>query len=139
MQNTGKHKCSCSSTNGFINFWLQLIDTRRETQFLQCYPTTHGTSRGVLDLNSSLLVGIRKTQVFDSMAESPTTRLHALMAENSTICLHGPISTSNWLFFKILKFARPSIPGMTSSTLLPHILSGIYYDNGDFHILCMQV
>ena len=43
---------------------------------------------------------------------------------NSTVCLHGPISTLNWLFFKILKFSGPSLPGMTSSTLLPHFLSG---------------
>ena len=49
-------------------------------------PPTFGTSHGILDLNSSLLVEIRKTQLFDSMAESPTTRLN------------GPISTPNWLF-----------------------------------------
>ena len=50
-----------------------------------------------------------KTQLFDSMAESPTTRLY------------GPISTLKWLF-KILKFSGPSLPGMTPSTLQPHFL-----------------
>ena len=54
---------------------------------------------------------------------------------NSIVCLHGPISTLNWLFFKILKFSGPSLPGMTLSTLQPHFLSGVYYDNGDCHIL----
>ena len=41
----------------------------------------------------------------------------------------------NWLFFKILKFSGPSLPGMTSSIFQPHFLSGVYYDNGDCHIL----
>ena len=27
----------CSGTNGFINFWLQFFDTRRETQFLTVF------------------------------------------------------------------------------------------------------
>ena len=84
---TGKYKFICkqavsvvSSTNSFINFWLRFFDTRRETQFLKVFcnhtmltsPPTFGTSCGVYDLNSSLPVEIRKTQLFDSMAESPT-------------------------------------------------------------------
>ena len=51
------------------------------------------------------------------------------VAEDSILCLHGPMSTLNCHFFKILKF-------MISSTLYPHFLSGVYYDNGDCHILC---
>ena len=39
------------------------------------------------------------------------------MAENSIVCLHGPMSTFNWPLFKILKFSGPSLPAMTSSTL----------------------
>ena len=34
----------------------------------------------------------------------------------------------NRLFFKNLKFSEPSIPGITSSTLHPHFLSGVYYE-----------
>ena len=40
------------------------------------------------------------------------------------------------LFFKIFKFSGPSLLGITSFTLQPHFLSGIYYDNYDCHILC---
>ena len=50
--------------------------------------------------------------------------LYAPMAENSTICLHGPMSTFNWLFFQIIRFSGPSLPGMTSSTLQSLFLSG---------------
>ena len=115
--------------NGYNNFWVQFIDTNRETQFLKVFhnhtmqtpPPTFDTSRGAQDLNSSLPVEIRKTQLFDSIAESPTL---ASMAENSTVCLHGPMSTFNWLFFKILKFSGSSIPGMTSSTHQAHFCLG---------------
>ena len=70
------------------------FNTRRETQFLKVFrnhtmltpPPTFGPSRGVLYLNSSQPAEIRKTQLFDSIAESPTTRLN------------GPISTPNFLF-----------------------------------------
>ena len=37
--------------------------------------------------------------------------LFAPMAENSTFCLHGVMSTFNSLFFKILKFSGPSLLG----------------------------
>ena len=56
-----------------------------------------------------------------------------LNGRNLTVCLHGPVSTLNRLFFKILKFSGPSLPGMTSSTLQPYFLSGVYYDNGTIY------
>ena len=71
----------CSSgSNSFINYCFRFFDTRRETQFLKVFrnhtmltqPPTFGTSRGFLDLNSFLPVEIRKTQLFDSMANTPT-------------------------------------------------------------------
>ena len=55
-----------------------------------------------------------------------------------TLRLNGPISTLNWLFFKNLKFSGPSLPGMTSSPLQPHFLSGVNYDNSDGNILCTR-
>ena len=132
IHNTNTGGFCCSDTNAFINLCFQLFDTRRETQFLKVFhnhsmltpPPMFGTSCGAQDLNSSLPVEIRKTQHFDSMAESPSSRLH------------GPMSTFNWTFIKILKFSGPSPPGMTSSTHQPHFLSWVYYDNGDCHILC---
>ena len=108
----------------FISFWLRFFDTRRETQFFRNHtmltpPPTFGTPRGVLDLNSSLPVEIRKTKLFVSKAESPTLNS---VAENSILCLHGLISILNWRLFKILKFSGPSLPGMTSSTFQSHFL-----------------
>ena len=41
-------------------------------------------------------------------------------------------------FFKIFQNLIPSPLGMTSSTLQPHFLSGVYYDNSDGHILCAR-
>ena len=89
----------CSGTKGFINFWLRFFDTRRETRFLKDFRNhtmritlpMFGTSRGVLDLNLSLLVEFRKTQLFDSTAESPTTRLR------------GPVSTFDYIFLSTVK------------------------------------
>ena len=132
-----------SGTNGLLTSCLWFFDTRREIRFLKVFrnhtpPPTFSTSHGVLDLNSSLPVEILKTQLLDSMAESPTTS-SMVKIQLSNDCLHGPMSTFNWRFFKILKFSGPSLPGMTSSTLQSFFLSGVYYDNGDCHILCAWV
>ena len=61
---------TCAETGGlcFINFLTSVL-RHEERQFLKVFrnhtmlttPPTFGTSRGVLDLNSSLLVGTRKT------------------------------------------------------------------------------
>ena len=42
------------------------------------------------------------------------------------------------LFFKFFQILSPSLPSMISSTLQPNFLSGVYYDNGDCHILCVR-
>ena len=89
----------CSSKNAFINFWLQLFDTRGETQFLKVFrnhtilttPPTFGTSRGVLDLNSSSLVGTRNGRKLNSMAENS---ILCPNGRSSIVCQHGPISIS---------------------------------------------
>ena len=36
--------------------------------------------------------------------------------------------------FQNLQILSPSLLGMMSSTLQPHFLTGVYYDNGDSHI-----
>ena len=67
---TGENRrLCCSRTNGLLITWLRFFDTRGEKQFLKVFrnhnmlitPPTFGTSRGVLDLNSSSLVETRKT------------------------------------------------------------------------------
>ena len=61
---------------------------------------TFCTSRGVLDLNSSSLVGTRKTRTTTSMAE------------NSTVCFYGPMSTFNSMVgLQLLNtIVRPQLP-----------------------------
>ena len=63
IQNTGDSVVS--GTNGLLITLLRFFEMRGETQFLKVFqnhtmlttPPTIGTSRGVLDLNSSSLVG----------------------------------------------------------------------------------
>ena len=69
---------------------------------------------------------------------NPQLQLFAPMADNPTVCLHDPKSTPKWLLFQIFKFSGPSLPGMTSFTLQPFFLSGVYYDNFDCYILCAR-
>ena len=59
-----------------------------------------------------------------SLRFSDPNSTRCLNGRNSTVSLHGPISTPNSLFFKIPKFSGLSLPGMKSSTLQPHFLSG---------------
>ena len=131
IHNTGQ--LCCSGTNSFISFWLQFFDTRRDTILTMLTPPQHTAHLVVVKISvgrdPKILTQWPNPQLLDSMAENSI--LSAPIAENSTVCLHGPISTFNWLFFKNLKFSGPSLPGMTSSTLQPHFLSGVYYDNGD--------
>ena len=74
----------------------------------------------------------------------------AATAENLTVCLIGLMSTFNGrtstsqhhgrnstdVIFKIFQILSPSLLGMMSSTLQPHFLFGVYYENSDCHILC---
>ena len=88
----------CSVTNAFISFWLRFFDARRERHnsqksFVSYYANTtptFGTSRGILDLNSSSLVRTRRNgRKLNSMAEN------SILCPNgrgSIVCLHGPIS-----------------------------------------------
>ena len=75
---------------------------------------------------------------FSTPQVGPQLQLSASVADNPTVCLYGPKSTPNRPFFKIIRFSRPSLPGMTSFTLQPYFLSGVYYDNCDCHILCAR-
>ena len=98
----------CSGTNGFINFGLRFFDTRRETQFLRGRSRTFvcGLSSPVLGLHS---VGRLTSGRFYRVCLGTGDFLRPQgaippgfyplwggiqlnsMAENSTICLHGPM------------------------------------------------
>ena len=110
-------------TNAFINFWLRFFDTKRERH--NSYYADHTIwphKRAAHPVMFTISVG-----------RDP---------KNSTVCLNGrnPNFSTSWsdlncIFFKIFQILSPSLLGMTSSTLQPHFLSVVYYDNGDCHIL----
>ena len=118
----------CSGKNAFFNFWLRFFVTRRRTQFLLRWPHKRSAHPVMFKISVGRDLKIPTTSKFNS----------GLNGEKSTSKLNGPTSTPNWLFFKILKFSGPSLPSMTSFTLQPYFLSGVYYDNADCHILCTR-
>ena len=156
-------RLSCSGTNALINFWLHFFDTRRETilkglSYHTMLITSLNGRNPTLYPNgrNSTIVFPGLTSKYQLHGRTPTSKhycrtqlltimvgtqlqLSAIDADNPTVYLHGPMSTPNWLFFKIFKFSGPSLPGMTSSTLQHHFLSGVYYDNCDCRILCARV
>ena len=71
-----------------------------------------------------------------SVSRDPKNTTTSFNGWNPTLCLNGSNSIFNWLFFKILKFSGPSFPGMMSSTLQPHFLYCVFFDNGDCYIFC---
>ena len=128
--------------------------------------TTFGTSRGVLDLNSSLPVEIRKIQPYTSTVETPTqwqrTSFSAPMAEAQLSVCMVQSQILNWRVFKILncmirlqllnimvgtqmnlfsKFSRFSAHlfwAWRHRHSSPISRRGVHYDNGDCHILCAR-
>ena len=128
----GKRWLCCSGTNGLSISWLRFFDTRREIQFLKVFanhtiwPTN---ARRILRCLRFLSVEIRKTQLhlqwsksnpqlFNSMAESPTTRLHG-STSTLTVWLSGgetnclpPWSNVN---FQLTLFQNPQILRAISS------------------------
>ena len=52
----------------------------------------------------------RDPKILTAAATVENSILYAPMAENSILCLHGPMSTFNWLFFQ-----NPQILRSTSS------------------------
>ena len=112
----------------FINFWLQFFNTRRETQFLKVFcnhtmlttPPTFSTSHGPISISQH-------------HGRISTSQHHGWTLTSQH---HGQDSTES--FFKIFQISSPSLLGMTSSTLQPHFLSGVYYDNGDYP-LCTSI
>ena len=103
----------------FINFWLRLFDTRRETQFLKVFR------------NHTMLT---PPPTFSTSCGPVSTSPHH--GRTPTSPHHGRNSTKS--FSKSSKFSGPSLPGMTSYTLQPYFLSGVYHDKCDCHILCAQ-
>ena len=115
--------------------------TRGERQFLKVFRNhtmlTTPKRSAHLVVQSQFLKIIVGPQLL-TIIVGPQLQLCAIEADNPTVCLPGPKSTPNWLFFKIFKFSWPLFPSMTSFTLQPHFLSGVYYDNCEYQILCAR-
>ena len=74
----------------FINFWLQFFDTRREIQFLKVF-----CNHTMLTIPNIQHISwcFRSQLIF--AGRDPKNLTAAAMSENSTVCLHGPMSTFN--------------------------------------------
>ena len=110
-----------SDTKGFINFWFRSLAKRGERQVLKAYA------------NYIMLTSSQRTAHLVIFKISIC--LCWSRSENSTACLNGrklncPFNSRilNISLFKILQLSGPFLLGMTSSTLHPYFLSGVYND-----------
>ena len=117
LQNTCGY--CCSGMNAFINFLTSVLrHEERDTILTMLTPSWRDAHLVVIKISVGRDPKI-PTEFFNGRNSPPY-----LNGKNSTVCLHRPISTHKLLFFKILTFSGPSLPGMMSSTLQPHFLSG---------------
>ena len=122
---------------GFTNFWLRFFDTRREAQFLLCRPFYADLTPNVRHISwclRSLSVDIRKNPTTSSTAQS---QLQLNGRELNSLPTWFNVNPQLPLF-QNPQILSPSLLSMTSSTLQSQLLSGVYYDNGDCHILCAR-
>ena len=93
-------------TNGLLTSCLLFFDTRKETQFLLCWP-------------------YYLTPPTRCAPKNPTTSSSLnCMAETQLSASVVQCQPSTHSFSKIPNFSGPSLPDMTSSTLQPYFLSG---------------
>ena len=121
----------CSGTNAFINFFTSVHRHKeRDTILTMLTPPQRAVH---LVMVKSLLVEIRKTQ------------LHASTVENSNLCPNG--RDLNYLppcfnvnsqvtVFQNLQILRTISSGHDVIHTSSFPVWGVYYDNGDCHILC---
>ena len=128
----------CSRYERFINFLTSAhSDMRRETQFFIVF--ANHTMLSILSdhpqYEAHLVIFKISIHLYRSGPKKLDhcrngRKLNSLPQRLKKIHSLPPWSNLNfnWLFFKILKFSAPSLPGITSSTLQPHFISGVYYD-----------
>ena len=135
IQNTGGPR-HCSGTNAFINFLTSVLQHEERDTILTILTILSDPTNTlcILWCLRSLLVEIWKTQLH---LQNPTLNFQ-LNGSNSTFACMVQCQLSTDVFFQNPQILSPSLLGMTSSTLQPHFLSGVYYDNGDCHILCAR-
>ena len=110
----------CFRYEQFINFWLRFFDTRRENQFLKVLANpilSDPNAQRILWCLRSLSVEIRKTQLYLRRSKF-----------NSQLTLFQNLPNSQEHLFRAWFHLHAS----------PISCLGIYYDNGDCHILCAR-
>ena len=92
-------------------------------------PQLHDSMAGTHSSGSNL-----KSQLFDTMVPS---KLSPEWQELNFLPTWSNVNCPTTMFLKSSDYQiiSPSLLGMTSSTLQSYFLSGVYYDNGDCHIL----
>ena len=119
--NTNAGGLCCFRFERFINFLTSVLwHKARDTIFIMLTPSQRAAHLVVF----KIFVG-RDPKILTAAAAATvekSTLCHN--GRNSIVCLHGPMSTFNWRFFKILNVSGPSLSDMTSSILQPHFLSG---------------
>ena len=127
-------------TNLLIS-WLRPMATRRERH--NSYNADHTTwphKHAADPVMFKISVGRdpknpTTSSTLNCMAGTP---LSACIAENSFLCRHGPMSPPNYCAFKILKFSAHLFWAWRHAHSSPITSLGVYYDNGDCHILCVR-
>ena len=114
IQNTGR--LNCFRYERFINSWLQFKATRGE-RHNSYYPNPIPTRGASCDV---------------STVEDPTLFLNG---RNSTLCL-PQWSNLNWLFSKSSNSQDHLFRAWRHLHTRPISCLGVYYDNGNCHILC---
>ena len=140
----------------FINFWLRFFDTRRETILKSLswsyYANNTPNVRHISwCFRSQFIFAGRDSKNLTTAARAKNSTASKIQCQPSTPWSDFNFSTP-WSdttsqhhdrtptnsFSKILQILRSSLSGMTSSISQPNFLSGVYYDNGDCHILCAR-
>ena len=136
-----------SRTNGFIyNFLLRFFDIRRKTQFLKVLANhTLLTILSYYPQRATYLVVFKISTYPRRSRHKKLNHRRNGRKVNSIPQRQELISLLPWsnLNFSTASFSKssnsgPSLPGMTSSTLQLISCLGVYYDNGDCHILCAR-
>ena len=113
-----------SDTNGFINFWLQFMATQGER---------HNSYYADPDPHAQRILWCLRSQ-FISAGQDLKNLTTTATIENSTLYLNGPISTA--CFSKSSNSQDHPFRAWHHLHSSPISCLGVYYDNGDCHILC---